>query len=89
MSAALSQNSPHVKNLAAYGIHVHELRVVSFWEHRWALKVTLRPFMEKEELKRHVENFLEIEFEASEFAWYRSRTSPDREAIVNFKSFAL
>lgn len=89
MNIALSQNSPHVKNLAAHGVSVRDLTPKSFWDHRWSLRVTIPPAMEKTVLKRHVQHFLEVEFEASEFEWYRSKDAPDRVAIVHFKSFAL
>jgi len=89
MDTALSQRSTRVKTLNALGIHVRDLTVKSFWEHRWSLRVTIPPAMEKQALKRHVQFFLEQEFEGSEFEWYRSKESPDREAIVHFKTFAL
>lgn len=89
MSLAFSRNSAAYKNMEAFNVNASELRCVSFWLHRWSLSVSINPSMDRQTLKRIVEHYLEVEFEASEFAWYVSRSQPNRWAFVHFKSFAL
>lgn len=86
----LSRTSPNYRNLAARGVTVTKLKCLSFWDHRWVLEVTGIPSLPKETFKALTEYFLEAEFEASEFAWYKPRTNPDgNRAFCHFKSFAL
>lgn len=87
--SALSQNSPHVKNLRAHLIIPSNLRCISFWEHRWTCEFYCPVGMDKATFKRHVEHFLEVEFEASEFEWWRKRSGNGQDAYCHFKSFAL
>jgi hypothetical protein len=86
---ALSVNSPAYKDLAAQGVHVRHLRIISLYEYRYSVFVSFPANFEREKLKRAVQFFLEKEFEASEFDWKRNRISPDGEAWCYFKSFAL
>ena len=89
MSLAFSKNSPAYLNMEAFNVNACELRCVSFWTHTWSLRVSINPSMERQTLKRIVEHYLEVEFEGSEFQWFRSNNMPDRYAFVHFKSFAL
>lgn len=81
--------SANVENLRAEGVVVHELRPISLWENRWSVRVEATREMPKTAFKRLVERFLELEFEASEFDWFRAKTDGQNKAFCHFKTFAL
>jgi len=89
MDTALSQNSPHVRNLAAHGISVRDLKPASAYEHRWRIIASKPAGMEVNTFKRHLAYFLEMEYEASEFSWFTSTKLGPMYVTVSFKSFAL
>jgi len=81
--------SANTSNLFAEGITVHQLRPVSLWLNRWAVKVEAIKPMEKAAFKRRVEHYLEREYEASEFEWLRAKFDGQNVAYCQFKTFAL
>lgn len=81
--------SASTSNLFAEGVTVLQLRPVSLYLNRWAVKVeSLKP-MDRIAFKRLVEHFLEREFEASEFEWLRAKSDGSNIAYCHFKTFAL
>jgi len=81
--------SPNTSNLLAEGITVHQLRPVSLHLNRWSVKVEALKPLEKRAFKRLVENYLEREFESSEFEWLRAKSDGQNVAYCHFKTFAL
>lgn len=85
----LSRQSANYKNLAAKGVSITILKPVSFWDSRWCVGVNAPEYIDRTTLKRLVQWFLEVEFEASEFNWYAPKSRGNSRAFCYFKSFAL
>jgi len=89
MNEHLFRTSPHYANLRAMGVGITDLRPLSLYNHRWVVTVPNPPGMDSFKLKRLVQHWLEVEFEASEFDWFVPRKGEADKRFCHFKSFAL